>query len=228
LSPLKKLSREYSIENPHLRKEIEKILLEIPVINTMNESSFVNDVINRCIEESNNTVSTVYLTEYASLLEYLGGNFMAKDLNTQAMYKIFEDKNTLNSFRIFGYLWDNRYSIIGSVFKEYLQNELEFSIHHGDGESVYKIMKVDVNIGFHIDFSFGFVHTPNTPQMNSANREIFKELLEGERLKKYLTDNEVEDNGYWVFKYVDYHNISYLDELRELEEILEDIIKEKL
>jgi hypothetical protein len=232
LSPLKKLDKAYSIKNPGLRKEIEKILLEIPVINKIHESSFVNDVINRCIEKSNNTVSTVYLTEYASLLEYLGGNFMASDLNVQAMYKIFEDKNTLNSFKIFGNLWDNRDDIIGNVFKEYFQKELQFSIHSGDDESVYKSVKTDANIGFYhiksnFNFNFGFVHTPDSLQIDSKNREIFKELLKDERLKKYFKDEKVEDTDLWVCKRIDDNKISCLGDLKELVETLETIIKEK-
>jgi hypothetical protein len=124
LSPLKRLDKNYSIKDIQARQEIERILIEVSAINKNGESNFVDNVINNCIGVSNNMVSTVFLTEYSSLLKYLGGNFMATELNTQAMYKIFDDKETLNSFRIFGNLWDNRHKIIGKVFKEYIQNQL--------------------------------------------------------------------------------------------------------
>jgi hypothetical protein len=229
LSPLKKLNREYSIEDPGLRKEIEEILLEIPVINKINEDSFVNNVISRCAEEarkSNNAVPVAYLTEYEELLKHLGGNFMALDLNTQAMYRIFEDKSTLNSFRILGSLWDSRQNLIGNIFGEYFQHELKFLVYPEDDETFYKCIKTGVTIGLHpSDFSFGFVHTPGNPEWGYPEN-IFKGLLEDERLKKYFTDDEVYVDEWWICKFIDYNNISCLRDLKELEETLENIINE--
>ena len=65
LSPLKKLDRDYSIKNKEKRKEIENrnILLELPVVNKKDERNFIDGVLNECINQSKNNVSTVYLTE---------------------------------------------------------------------------------------------------------------------------------------------------------------------
>jgi hypothetical protein len=229
LSPLKKLDREYSIEDTEDREKIEKILIELPVINKINENSFVDDILNKCIDVSNNMVSTVFLTEYSSLLKYLGGTFMAKELNTRAMYKIFENKETLNSFRIFGNLWDNRDKIIGKTFKDYFQNELGFSIHSGDADSaVFKTIKENINIGFHVDFSFGFIHTPETKQITPENRKLFKGVMENEKFKKYFTEDKVYSDGWWVCKKIDYEKISCLNDLKILLDELKNIIEEKL
>ena len=228
LSPLKKLNKEFSIIDPKIRKEINNFLIEIPVVNKINENNFTEDVVFECINESNNIYSKVYLDEYASLLKYLGGNFMANELNVQAMFKIFKDKETLESFKVLGNLWDNRQKIIANTFMEYFQNELGYSIHSGDNNSVFKKIKNEVNIGFYNDFSFGFVHTPDEKQINSSNKKIFKELLENECLKKYFTNDKVDDNGYWVYKMVDYDKINCFDDLKNMEEELIRIINKKL
>jgi hypothetical protein len=155
---------------------------------------------------------------------------MATELNTQAMYKIFDDKETLNSFKVFGNLWDNRDKIIGKVFRNYMQDKLGFLIHSGDPNyTVYKKIEDDVNIGFHSDFSFGFVHTPERGQINSSNKKLFKELLENEKLQKYFTGDKVENNeGWWVYKAIDYNKITCLNDLKILVEEFEKIIKEKI
>jgi hypothetical protein len=229
LSPLKWLDKNYSMKDPVMRNKIEKILLELPIVNKTGEYNFVDDVLNNCIMVSNNIVSTVFLTEYSSLLKYLGGNFMATELNIQAMYKIFDDEETLNSFRVFGSLWDNRNKIIAEVFKNYMQNQLGFLVHSGDANNaVFKKIKDDVNIGFHTDFSFGFVHTPDKNQINSSSRKLFKEILENENIQKYFTEDEVDDNGWWVYKAVDYNKITCLNDLKKLVEEFEKILEEKM
>jgi hypothetical protein len=229
LSPSKKLDKNYSIKNPLIRKEIENILLEIPIVNRIGKQNFVNDVLNNCIEVSNNIVSTVFLTEYSSLLKYLGGKFMATDLNTRAMYKIFEDNDTLNSFKIFGNLWESREEIIPNVIRDYFQSQLGFLVHSGDlDNAVFKKIKDDINIGFHTDFSFGFVHTPDKGPINSENKRLFKGLMENENIQKYFKEEKVNIDPYWIYKHIDYNKISCLNDLKILEEELEKILKEKL
>jgi hypothetical protein len=230
LSPLKKLDRNYSIKDLSVRKDIENILLEIPVVNKIGGNNFVGDVIDKCANLSNsNIVSNVFLKEYSELLKYLGGNFMAVELNTRVMYEIFEDKDVLNSFRIFGNLWDNRCQIIGKVFKDYFQNELGFLEHSDDVDNVvYKKIKDDINIGYATDFSFGFVHTPDTNQINSVNRKLFKELIENENMQKYFTEDKFYDDKRWVSRWIDYNKVNCLNDLKVLLEKFEKIIKEKL
>jgi hypothetical protein len=243
LSPLKKLDKDYSIKDLSTRNAIEKILLEIPIVNKAGESSFVDDVIDKCIDISKNIdisnnmdtmTSTVFLNEYSNLLKYLGGDFVTKELNTQAMYKIFEDRNSLNSFRIFGDLWNKREEIIPIVFKEYLQDQLGFLTHSGDVDnSIYKKVKDDINIGFYFAvkpnaISFGFVHTPDTKQINAAYKSIFLELLENEKIQKYFVENSQEDNPSWITKNIDHNKVDCLDDLKILVEQLEKMINEKI
>ena len=227
LSPLKKLNREYSIKDPNMRKIIESFLIEIPVVNKREEYNFNEDVINKCIGVSNNDVSTVYLREYSSLLKYLGGNFMADELNVEAMYKFFEDKEILKSFRILGNLWDNRPVITGKAFIEYFKNELDFSTHSEDDNSVFKTIKTDVNIGLCNDFSFGFVHTPNK-QITASNKRIFKELLNNENISKYFTNDELCSDEWWVYKAIDHNKINSFNDLKKLEKDLEKLIVENM
>ena len=227
LSPLKKLNKDYSIKNLDTRKVIDKILIELPVINKIEEFNFTEDVIKKCIEKSNNDISTVYLKEYICLLKYLGGNFMADELNVEAMYKFFGDREVLKSFRIIGNLWDNRPQIIGKVFIEYFKNELNYSIHSEDENSVLKKIKDDVNIGLCNDFSFGFVHTPKK-QITPSNKRKFRELLNNENILKYFTNDEICADEWLVYRMIDHNNINSFNDLKKLEKELEKLINENI
>ena len=245
-TPWKKLDREYSISDPLDREKIEKMLLEIPVVNKEGESSFI-DVLNECkdvcrkkleaaasdnipgILESKALFSYVFLDEYISLLKHLGGGFMAKDLDTQAMYKIFSDKDTLDSFRVMGALWEKQQEIIPQVFKDYFLKSLGFSIYPDDENTVFKNIKEDVNIGLDVELSFGFVYTPGG-EIKRSNRIPFKNLLEDVQLKKYFVAEEAvaQDEGWWVYKTVDWNQITCLDDLKILVEKFEKLITERL
>jgi len=232
LSPIKKLDKEYSIKNKEKRKEIEKILLEISVVNNKNESNFLDEVIKKCMEQAEQTenkYSTVYLSEYFELINYLGGNFMADDIRTQVMQKIFTDKDILQSFRVFGDLWDNRKSIINNVFKNFFIHEMNFLVHPTDvKDTIYLPVIENINIGFHTDFSFGFVYSPGEEKISSKNEKVFKEILDDLKLKKYFTETSADGNGWWVYKCIDYNKINCLNDLKALKEEFEKNIKEKL
>lgn len=228
LSPLKKLDRDYSIKNKEKRKEIENrnILLELPVVNKKGERNFIGGVLDGCINQAKNKVSTVYLTEYRSLLKYLGGNFMADELGMQVMQKIFADKDSVKSFKAIGGLWDKRRDIIANVFRDYFQHELGFFVHTGDSVTVFKTIKKDINIGFHTDFSFGFVHTPDEGEISSPNKKLFKVLLESESLRKFFIKEDVIVDDWWVYTHVNLDKINCLNDLKTMEKELERLLKE--
>ncbi|MDR2483020.1 MAG: PD-(D/E)XK nuclease family protein, partial [Treponema sp.] len=245
-TPWKKLDREYSISDSGDREKIEKILIEIPVVNKEGESNFI-DVLNECknvcgkkleaaasdnipgIVESKALFPYVFLDEYISLLKHLGGGFMADDLDTQALYKIFSDKDTLDSFRVMGDLWEKRQEIIPLVFRDYFLKSLDFSVHPGDENAVFKKIKEDINTGFDTEFSFGFVYTPGS-EIKRSNRIPFKELLEDVKLKKYFAEEEAiaQDEGWWIYKTVDWEKITCLDDLKTMAEEFEKLIIERL
>jgi hypothetical protein len=226
LSPEKKLDRDYSIKDLENKRTIENILIELPVINKIGEKSFVDDILNKCISlsKSEDSLPKVYLSEYAILLNHLGGNFMLADLNEKALYDIFKEEKGLNNFRFFGSIWDKRTSLLGNVFKEYFQNELDFKIHSDNPVNyMYKTIKADVNIGFSsADYAFGFVNTPGKSKIN--NKKIFRKILNNEKLKKCLT-KEVQEESCWIYKYIDHEKINSFADLNELIETLEIIIK---
>jgi hypothetical protein len=243
LSSEKKLDRDYSIKDLGDKKAIENILIELPFINKIGENSFVDSVLNKCVliaenELSENNISVVkkhdkelskvYLSEYAILLKHLGGNFMLADLREKALYDIFKDEKASEDFRVLGDMWNNLENMHRNVFKEYFQKELNFKIHPGSPEGywVYKTVKTDVNIGFSSsDSAFGFVYTPNTGKINSDNKKTFKKILGDEQLGTYLKEDKVCQEDSWVYRIIDYEKINSFDDLKELTETLEGIIK---
>ena len=153
---------------------------------------------------------------------------MANELNIKALYKVFSEENTLETFRVFGNLWDKRDELIGKMFKEYFIKELKFQIHSDDEEcSVFKKIIGDINIGFHSDYSFGFVHTPKKGQIKTMLRTNLKMYLENEKLQGYFTNDKVEGDGYWLYKVIDHNKIKKLLDLKILVEELDNIVKQK-
>lgn len=227
LSPEKKLDREYSIKEN--KNKIEDILVELPIVNRNNELCLVNDVIDKCIPLANNPVSEVYLSEFSNLLKYLGGEFMCSELDKKALYEIFKDEKTLESFKIMGKLWDNREGLIGNVFKDYFQNQLKFKIHSGDPDNaVFKSIKEGINIGFDTACDFGFVYTPGTQRINPELRRKLKPLIGNEKLSSFFKEDKPTDDGSWIYKHIDYNRIKSLSDLKTLVDTFEEIINADL
>jgi len=241
-TPEKKLDRDKSLKTN--REEIEKILVEIPVVNKKGDGNLVDDVFEECIERSKqqfierskqpgypDATAHVYLTHYRDLLKYLGGSFMTKEDSIKVLQEIYADKNALKSFRVMGKLWEDKdKNLIPQILLEYFRNELGFKDHSGmEGDWLYKPIRDDINIGFASDITFGFVHTPHKGLISGPNKKLFKKLLGSESLKNYFTDAGFDAAiAGWVYGWLDLDKISCLGDIKTMVMELERLVEAEL
>jgi hypothetical protein len=227
LSPEKDLKINYSIKDPILRETIKELIIPLPVLNKKNEISFSDDFIGKCINNSNNCISKIYYSEYRELLKSLGGSIMTVDLDRATLMEIYANKEKLESFNMFGALWDRREEVFNGIFRELLK-ENDFSEHPDDiKNSLYFRINDNISLGYHVkDWSFGFTYTQSGKKLSKKFQDDLKILLENKKLKDIFWKEPTSSHELWVWKTVDIDKIGEPKNLIYNFNILKEIINQ--
>jgi hypothetical protein len=226
LSPEKQLEINYSIKDSKLREDIKDLIIPLSVLNKKNEKNFIDDFIDQCIKYSeDNIIAKVYYSEYKELLKSLGGNAMTMNLDRSTLLEIYANKEKLEQFNLFGYLWDKREKVFNEIIRELLK-ENDFG-EYSDDKNIW-LFKIDANIslGFSINgWSFGFTTTPKGKKFSEDTQEELKILLENKKLKDIFVKEPTKSDEWWVYKNVDIDKIGDCKSLISNFNVLKELVQ---
>jgi hypothetical protein len=112
---------EITVEDEKTRKQIEDIVVCVPVIDERNNPGFSNDFVNECWKIADEGIAKVYYSEYNRLIKSLGGSKIANPSQCKIMSEIFKNKEKLENFMAFGEIWDNKSEISFDTIREPLE-----------------------------------------------------------------------------------------------------------
>jgi hypothetical protein len=228
LTPEQTLNEKRSIKNPKTRKKIKELglIIPIPVIDEKGETNFSDHFIGECYKvNSKKVIPRVYYSEYNKLLKHLGGDAMFMDEDMVVIKEIYEDKQKLQNFTLFGGLWKRKDKVITKIIRELLQ-EKNFQMHIDDKIFMCRKIDADVSLCFHLkNFTFGFIYTPGTKKSFSKVREELESLLKKKELKDIFCKDDTESDETTVWRCINFNKMGSFENILTNFEILEKLYK---
>ena len=225
--PLDSYDDAYEDYTKLLKDKGSSVLREVYALDE--QKDLAKDFLQGCIDglqgksSDKSNIACVYLGQYKTLLEHLGGKAYMKSTDKELIKEIYKDEEKFKMVNDFLEFWNNRYNTIGDALREefktwFKDKQLELKQIHGYSAYFWKSKKGNYFIYWYDCRQLGFASFENEKFSQSKQEELFKLLCD----EIHNREGEAAKNDEWVWCTIKDSSTLFEDIHNALEKLFEN------